>query len=195
MSETETTKPEKPTTAKTAADNSVETPSIDSATSTGESGAAEAKSRFNRAIEEAKAGVAALKDEALERGDAYKAQAAAKAQDWQGEAKTYVDQARDKAAALAVDGKARASGALGSFGKTIHETAGTIDEKLGVQYGDYARTAAKTVQDVATRLDEKDLGELGEDVRSFVRKSPGAAIGIAAVAGFFLARLLRSADD
>ena len=161
---------------------------------TGESGAAEAKSRFNKAIEEAKAGVAALKDEALERGDAYKAQASAKAQDWQGEARTYVDQAKDKAAALAVDGKARASGALGTVGKTINETAGTIDEKLGVQYGDYARTAAKTLQDVATKIDEKDIGELGEDVRTFVRKSPGAAIGIAAVAGFFLARLLRSAD-
>jgi ElaB/YqjD/DUF883 family membrane-anchored ribosome-binding protein len=163
-------------------------------TSTSESGAAEAKSRFNKAIEEAKAGVAALKDEALERGDAYKAQASAKAQDWQGEARTYVDQAKEKAAALAVDGKARASGALGTVGKTINETAGTIDEKLGVQYGDYARTAAKTLQDVAAKIDEKDLGELGEDVRSFVRKSPGAAIGIAAVAGFFLARLLRSAD-
>jgi ElaB/YqjD/DUF883 family membrane-anchored ribosome-binding protein len=162
--------------------------------STSESGAAEAKSRFNKAIEEAKAGVAALKDEALERSDAYKAQATAKAQDWQGEARTYVDQAKEKAAALAVDGKARASGALGNVGKSINETAGTIDEKLGVQYGDYARTAAKSLQDVATKLDEKDLGELGEDVRTFVRKSPGTAIGIAAVAGFFLARLLRSAD-
>ena len=179
MSDTNATKDEKPTT--------------DSSTA-GESGAAEAKSRFNRAIEEAKAGVAALKGEAIERGDAYKAQATARAQDWQGEAKTYVDQAKDKATALAVDGKARASGALGTVGKTINDNAGTIDEKLGVQYGDYARTAGKTLQDVATRIDEKDLGELGEDVRTFVRKSPGAAIGIAAVVGFFVARLLRSAD-
>ena len=179
MSDTTTTNDEKPTAEGTSA---------------GETGAAEARSRFNRAIEEAKAGVAALKDEALERGDAYKAQASAKAQDWQGDAKTYVDQAKDKAAALAVDSKARASDALGTFGKTINDNAGTIDEKLGVQYGDYARTAGKTLQDVATRIDEKDLGELGEDVRTFVRKSPGAAIGIAAVAGFFLARLLRSAD-
>lgn len=195
MSDTEDSKPAKATKIKTvAAEATSDAAETGAATGSTESGAAEAKSRFNRAIEEAKAGVAALKDEALERGDAYKAQATAKAQDWQGDAKNYVDQAKEKASALAVDGKARASEALGTFGKTIHDTAGTIDEKLGVQYGDYARSAAKTLQDVATRIDEKDLGELGEDVRTFVRKSPGTAIGIAAVAGFFLARLLRSAD-
>ena len=190
MSDTETTKNEKPS----ATDGMSTFGTTPNGTSTGESGAAEAKSRFNRAIEEAKAGVAALKEEAVERGDAYKAQATAKAQDWQGDAKTYVDQAKDKATALAVDGKARASGALGTLGKTINDTAGTVDDKFGVQYGDYARTAAKTLQDVAIKIDEKDLAELGDDVRTFVRKSPGAAIGIAAVAGFFLARLLRSAD-
>lgn len=168
-----------------------EAPAADAAAG---SGAAEAKSRFNRAIEEAKAGVAALKGEALERGNAYKAQAADKAQDWQGEARNYVDQAKEKAAALAVDGKARATVALGNVGKTLEDTAGTIDQKLGVQYGDYARSAAKSIQGAATRLEEKDLNELGEDVRSFVRKSPGTALGIAAVAGFVIARLLRSAD-
>lgn len=178
-----------------AKDDAVETvtPSVEPEVAAS-SGAAEAKSRFNRAIEEAKAGVAALKDEALDRSNAYRAQATDKAQDWQGEARNYVDQAKDKAAALAVDGKARASTALGSVSKTIEDTAGTIDEKLGVQYGDYARSAAKSIQGAATKLEQKDLNELGDDVREFVRKSPGTALGIAAVAGFFIARLLRSAD-
>ena len=42
-----------------------------------------------------------------------------------------------------------------------------------------------------TALDQKSVEELGEDAREFVRKSPAAAVGLAALAGFLLARLLR----
>ena len=41
----------------------------------------------------------------------------------------------------------------------------------------------------AAALEAKDFDELGEDARAFVRKSPGLAVGLAAVAGFMLARL------
>ena len=53
------------------------------------------------------------------------------------------------------------------------------------------------MQEAASKLDAKDLGELGDDARKFIKDSPGAAIGIAAVAGFFLAKLFRggSSDD
>ena len=37
----------------------------------------------------------------------------------------------------------------------------------------------------------KELAELGEDAKEFVRKSPGLAIGLAAVAGFVLSRLFK----
>ena len=70
-------------------------------------------------------------------------------------------------------------------------TAATLDEKLGKQYGYYARTAARTIQEAGAKLDAKDLNELGDDARRFVKESPGAAVGIAAVAGFFLARIFR----
>ena len=39
-------------------------------------------------------------------------------------------------------------------------------------------------------LDAKSVEELGEDARQMVRKSPGVAVGIAAVVGFFIARML-----
>ena len=41
-------------------------------------------------------------------------------------------------------------------------------------------------KEVADSLATKDPDELIEDTRNFVRKSPGLAIGIAAVAGFLL---------
>lgn len=153
------------------------------------------KGRFTKAIEDAKAGAVALKDEAIDKGTEYKAKVGETATDWVGEAKVYAGQAKEKGAALAVEGKAKASDALTSLGKVISDNAGTIDEKLGVQYGDYARTAARSIQETAAKLESKDLGELGNDVKEFVQKSPGVAIGIAAVAGFAIAKLLSGGSD
>lgn len=158
---------------------------------TAEASTAKAKSRFNAAIEEAKAGVEALTEEARERAIDYRAKAEVNARDYASQAREYAGQAKETAAGYARDGKAKASDALGVLGKSIGDTASTIDEKLGVKYGDYARTASRTVQEAAVALDNKSIEEMGEDAREFVRKSPGTALGIAAVTGFFLARLFR----
>ena len=156
---------------------------------------AEARTRFNAAIDEARAGVSALKSEALARGSEYRKTATSNTAEWVDDAKAMGEQAKQRAARLAEDGKSRASDGLASLGKTVSGTAKTIDDKLGKQYGDYARTAARTMQEASAKLDAKDLGELGEDARKFIKDSPGAAIGIAAVAGFFLARMFRGSSD
>ena len=148
----------------------------------------EAKARFAKALEEAKGGAAALGGAAQDRAGAYADQLTAKSND-------LVATAKDRAAALAEDGKTRASGALSGLGKVVSDNAPAIDEKLGPQYGDYARTAARSIQDVAARIDAKDLNELGDDVATFVRKSPGLAVGIAVVAGFMLSRLFTGSSE
>jgi len=157
-------------------------------TTVGETQIPEAKARFAKALEEAKGGAAALGNIAQDRAGAYADQLSAKGSDLLGTAK-------ERAAALAADGKTRASGAISGLGKVVSDNAPVIDEKLGPQYGDYARSAARSIHDVAARLDAKDLNELGDDVASFVRKSPGLAVGIAAVAGFMLARLFSGSDE
>ncbi|MFM2371031.1 MAG: hypothetical protein RIS85_753 [Pseudomonadota bacterium] len=148
------------------------------------------KGRFSKAIEDAKASAETLKGEALEKSAAYRAKVSDATADWVEDAKTYAGQAKEKGAQLAVEGKTKASDALSTLGKTISDNAGTIDEKLGVQYGDYARSAARSIQETAAKLEAKDLGELGDDVKGFVKNSPGIAIGIAAVAGYALAKML-----
>ncbi len=157
----------------------------------------EAKAKFSKAIDEARAGAAVLTKDAQAKAGAYRDQVTAKGADWVEEAKNMAEQARGKAGELAKDGKARTSDAIANLGKIVSDNAGTIDEKLGARYGDYARTAARSMQETAAKIESKDLGELGDDAREFVRKSPGLAVGIAAVAGFFLARLFRggSSDD
>ena len=147
--------------------------------------------RFNAALEEAKAGAAALKAEGRERAAAYRGQAKGKSEDWVAEAKAYGADARVKGKELATEGKVKTSEGLRSLSRTITENAHQVDEKLGAKYGEYARSASTALDDYARKLDEKSVDDLVEDGREFVRKSPGTAIGIAAVAGFLLSRLFR----
>jgi ElaB/YqjD/DUF883 family membrane-anchored ribosome-binding protein len=111
------------------------------------------------------------------------------------EASKYTGQAGDKIRAFADDGKARATGMLEELARTIEEAAGTIDEKVGAQFGGYARTASSAVSDFSQKVANKDVDEFVSDAREFVKKSPGVAIGAAAAIGFVLARVLRSGVD
>ena len=159
------------------------------------SNTAEAKGRFNAALQEAKAGAAALRSEAADRAAAYRNQARTQSEDWVAEAKAYGETARGKAGEIATDGKSKLAEAISALGRAVFDTAPTVDDKLGAKYGDYARSASRSLQDASTRLEQKSVEEIGEDAREFVRKSPGLAVGIAAVGGFLLARLFRSSND
>ena len=53
------------------------------------------------------------------------------------------DQAAGKTRGLVGQGLERSSEALASFSKMVGDTAAGIDERLGTEYGDYARKAAK----------------------------------------------------
>jgi hypothetical protein len=101
-------------------------------------------------------------------------------------------QATDKVRSYAVDGKQRATTALDDLSQVVNEAAQSIDDRLGPQYGDYARRAATAVSGFADTVRGKDVDELFDDARDIVRKSPGVAIGAAAVIGFSLVRLLKA---
>jgi ElaB/YqjD/DUF883 family membrane-anchored ribosome-binding protein len=101
-------------------------------------------------------------------------------------------QASDKARDLAQTGKDRATAALDSLVQTVEDAASDIDEKLGSQYGDYARRAAEYIGNFSDSFRDKDVDDLFTDAREFVKKSPAVAVGAAAVLGFVVARLARS---
>jgi hypothetical protein len=102
------------------------------------------------------------------------------------------DQAGGKVREFADTGKTRATDMLEELSRVVADTADSIDERLGNNYGEYARRAADGVSGFAESLRGKDVDELYDDVRSAVRKSPGVAIGIAAVLGFTLVRLVKA---
>jgi len=104
-------------------------------------------------------------------------------------------QAADKTRGLVGQGLERGSEALANVSKLVGDTASGLDERLGEEYGDYARKAATAIDDVANSLASKNPDELIEDTRNFVRKSPGIALAGAAIVGFALARLVKSGFD
>ena len=149
------------------------------------------KAKFAKAIEEAKAGATALTTQVQDTAGAYREKMVGQSEALLEDAKAAAIQAKEKAAALAEEGKVRAVEGLATVSRMVADNAAAIDEKLGARYGDYARSAAKSLDETAAKLDTKDLGELGNDARELVRKSPGGAIGLAAAAGFMISRLFR----
>jgi ElaB/YqjD/DUF883 family membrane-anchored ribosome-binding protein len=158
-------------------------------------GTESAKNHFSKAVEEAKAGAQALageyKDKFSQATGEWTSEAKVRSDEAKEKANTFAADAKVKAAEYAVEGKAKTSQAIVGVSRLIDDNAALIDEKVGAKYGDYARAASKSLNDAAAKLDEKSLDDLGEDARTFVRNSPGMAVGIAVGVGFVLARLFK----
>jgi ElaB/YqjD/DUF883 family membrane-anchored ribosome-binding protein len=101
-------------------------------------------------------------------------------------------QAGEKARGLVTQGLERTAEALANVSRMVGDTAPGIEERLGGEYGDYARRAAGSIENLANTIAEKNPDELIEDTRNFVRNSPGVALAGAAVVGFVVARLFKS---
>ena len=101
-------------------------------------------------------------------------------------------QAGERARGLVTQGLERTAEALANVSRMVGDTAPGIEERLGTEYGDYARRAAGAIENVANTIADKDPDELIEDTRNFVRNSPGIALAGAAVVGFVVARLVKS---
>lgn len=108
------------------------------------------------------------------------------------EAQNLRTQAADQAREYATAGKDKATGTIKDVSAAMDDAAKSVDERLGEDYGEYARKAASAVATFADKLDGKEVDDMLRDAEAFVRRSPVVAIGLAAVAGFAIARLVKS---
>ena len=76
----------------------------------------------------------------------------------------------------------------------VEEKIEQTKEVLGDSLGDMGGDVRKTVKSTAKRL-EKDYGYLWDDVRKYVKDSPGTAIALSVGVGFLFGYLLRGGDD
>lgn len=137
----------------------------------------------------------AIRDQLTATKDTIRNEAQRKAGEIGDEVGRLYGQATARARDAANQGKTKAAEGLEGLAKVIDDSASTVDDRLGPQFGDFARSAAQTVANLAGTLEQKDVDELVESTREFVRKSPAVAIGSAAVVGFMLARLLSGRRD
>lgn len=101
-------------------------------------------------------------------------------------------EAGDRARGLVSQGLERSAEALSNVSRLVGDTADGLDERLGEEFGDYARRAASAIESTANSIASKNPDELIEDTRNFVRNSPGLAVAGAAIVGFVVARLVKS---
>lgn len=108
------------------------------------------------------------------------------------EAQNLRTQATQQARGYATQGKEKATGTIKDVSRAMDDAAKSVDERLGESYGEYARMAAGAVASFADKIEAKDVDDMLRDAEAFVRRSPAIAIGVAAVAGFAIARLIKS---
>ncbi|MBU6253337.1 MAG: hypothetical protein KGN98_09110 [Alphaproteobacteria bacterium] len=87
-------------------------------------------------------------------------------------------------------GKDKTTNTLDDVSALVDDVARTLEERVGPQYGAYARRAADALSGVSDSLKAKDIEDLLEDARDFIRRKPAVAIGAAAALGFVVTRLL-----
>ncbi len=102
-------------------------------------------------------------------------------------------EALDSARKAATQGKDMAAEALDELSKLAAGAATVVDERVGKQYGDYARKAATTVSNAAVSLQNKEVDDIVADTTAFVRKRPAVAIGALVAVGVFVTAIVRGA--
>lgn len=102
------------------------------------------------------------------------------------------EQATDQVFAFASQGKDRATEALDGAAKLINDAAAQLEDRLGGAYGGYARQAGDTVAGLANSLRTKEVDQLVDEARDFIKKSPALALGAAAAAGFLMSRMIKA---
>ena len=76
----------------------------------------------------------------------------------------------------------------------VEEKIEQTKEVLGDSFDDVSGEVRKQVKSTAKKI-EKDYGYLWDDVRRYVKDSPGTAIALSVGVGFLFGYLLRGGDD
>jgi hypothetical protein len=102
-------------------------------------------------------------------------------------------QTQDELTAQASQQQQRLAGSLHALGDELASMA-SQSENPGVAT-DLVHQAAGTTRNVASWLEEREPGQLLEDVKTFARQRPGLFIALAAGAGLVAGRLTRGLAD
>ncbi|WP_424139602.1 hypothetical protein [Roseomonas chloroacetimidivorans] len=144
--------------------------------------------------EDAQAAAAKLKNHASEAATNVRETAASAAEEARTQGEEILGVARERAEGFAEDGKEAAAEQASGFATAIRHAAEDL-EASSPEIARHVRTAADSIEGISAALRDRSAGQLVQDVTDFARRQPAAFFGVAALAGFALARFAKSSAD
>ncbi len=105
-----------------------------------------------------------------------------------------VDQARGVATSRVASQKDRTAESLGSVAQALRQTGQQLREQDQAGVTDYVESAANQIERISGYLQNRDVGELIDDVEYLARRQPALFLGGAFVLGLIGARFLKSSS-
>jgi ElaB/YqjD/DUF883 family membrane-anchored ribosome-binding protein len=149
---------------------------------------------LRQAGEDLRATARQAREAAKEAGSTIASEAAAAAETLKQEGASLLDTAKTRAQDLADQGKQVGAERTEGIARAIHRAA----ESLEQDSPEFARTvhdAAGAVDNIARALRERSPGDMLRGAEDFARRQPMAFVGLAALAGFALARFAKASAE
>jgi hypothetical protein len=101
---------------------------------------------------------------------------------------------RDRARSMADQQKHAAVGRVEGVAHALRKASDDLRDQGQPMIAEYSRYAAEGLESMAQSLDRRDIDDFVEGVENFARQRPVAFLGGAMVAGFALARFMKSSS-
>lgn len=103
--------------------------------------------------------------------------------------------AKEQGKTILAQQKEAAAGQVDSVASAFRSTARQLEDENRADVGRYVGFAAERLESIGRQLRDKDVDSLIGDAQDLARRSPVAFFGGSVIAGFLLARFIKSSAD
>jgi hypothetical protein len=128
-------------------------------------------------------------------GDVGIRSAATTGDDRSGSPRGVIDRVKEGATARLAAQKDRATEGLGTVAEAVRRSTEVLRTENHETAARFVERAAEQLQNVSTRLRQKDIGEILDDAGRLARRQPAIFIGLSFAAGLLTARFLKSSQE
>jgi ElaB/YqjD/DUF883 family membrane-anchored ribosome-binding protein len=112
-----------------------------------------------------------------------------------GSGRGVMERVRETATAQLSNQKERATSSIGSVAQAVRQSAQPLRDNRQDVIAQYVEKAADQLDRFSTRLRDRDVSDIVDDVQRFARQRPALFVGAAFAAGILAARFLKSSAD
>jgi hypothetical protein len=105
-----------------------------------------------------------------------------------------MDRVRTGATSQLTTQKSRVTDGLNGLASAVRQSTNALRENQQTTSADFVERAAGQIEQIATRLRERDVNDLLRDAQQFARRQPAIFVGAAFAAGVLAARFVKSSS-